>query len=301
MVRPVGFRANRETFSSNTFQRDSAGHDIAELVLREHDGLAQRLRDVGVEVILLEPNEPHSTPDAVFPNNWFSTHVDGTLVTYPMTAPSRRKERRSDIAEILRSRGFRVSRHWDMSVHERDASYLEGTGSLVIDHEFRTVYANASSRTDRALAEQWATRMEHELWFFDAVDSSGTPIYHTNVMLAIGHGISVICPELIRDREMRDRVVRSLKRGGREVIELDLSQVYQFAGNQLFLAGRDGQVAVLSDAADRALTSQQKKIIDAHASRIVSAVPNLELFGGGSVRCMMAEIFLPRDSEEATA
>ena len=291
---PDGFRANRETFASNAFQQKIEVPDLQATVLREHAALVAALKRAGIRVIRLDVPAEKDLPDAVFLNNWFSTHPDGRLVIYPMAAPSRRRERNPELQSLLEGEGFEVSEVIDFSQHEAENRFLEGTGSLVLDHVTRTAFACASVRTERALAEAWAERMGFELQYFSALDRSGLPIYHTNVIMTIGPRCSIVASELIPEERERNSLLDVLKSGGRDVVTLSSEQVGQFAGNQLFLQGDDGVKLFLSETADKALSRKQKRVLDKHAERVSVDTYALERLGGGSVRCMLAEVYLPR-------
>lgn len=292
MVRPRHLAANPETAASNVFQASTTDADARVRGEREQDALAGALQAAGVRVIVLEPSS--LSPDAVFPNNWFSTHDDGRLVLYPMEARSRRGEVMHDLPERLREAGFRVTEVVDLTRHADERRYLEGTGSLVLDRMHRVAYAVPSTRTDPALVDAWAERFGFTTCLFSATDPAGRPVYHTNVVMGLGAGLAIVCLASVRDVAERRRLVRQLEDGGHEILDIDWSQVCEFAGNQLFLQGRDGPLAVLSARADAALRPGQKRRIDAHAERITADVTTIERHGGGSVRCMLAEIFLPR-------
>ncbi|MDX1455167.1 MAG: arginine deiminase-related protein [Gammaproteobacteria bacterium] len=291
---PEGFRANRETFASNAFQQQIHVPDLQATVLREHAALVAALKRAGIRVIRLAVPPERDLPDAVFLNNWFSTHPDGRLVFYPMAAPSRRRERNTELASFLEGHGFAISETIDLSHHESENRFLEGTGSLVLDHRTGTAFACASVRTERALAEAWAERMGFELQYFSALDKSGLPIYHTNVIMTVGPDCSIVAADLVPDEKERSALLAVLKAEGRDVVSLSSEQVAEFAGNQLFLQGSDGAKLFLSETADKALTKKQKKTLDRHAERIPVDTYALERLGGGSVRCMLAEVFLPK-------
>lgn len=292
MVAAPAFGSNPETQASNAFQQAGTERDAARLAAGEQDMLAANLERAGVRVLRLAGQS--GSPDALFPNNWFSTHADGTLVLYPMLAPSRRRERLADLRQQLAQAGYETRRVIDYSHHEREQRFLEGTGSLVLDRERRIAFANASPRTDELLARQWAEEFDYELCFFEARDPEGNPLYHTNVIMSLGPGVSIACLEVI-DENDRARVRERLEARG-ELIEIGWTQVCAFAGNQLFLAGPEGPVLALSARAAQSLDADQKARLDRHARRVVTDIAVIERHGGGSVRCMLAEIFLPRST-----
>ncbi|HEX7048442.1 MAG TPA: arginine deiminase-related protein [Gammaproteobacteria bacterium] len=295
LVRAKHFGANEETFASNAFQVAVSEPGAVERAMHEQASLAAALEDAGVNIAWLNPPEHSHSPDGVFPNNWFSTHEDGRLVLYPMEAPSRRSERLPDFADSLRMQGFHVAETIDFSDRERDVRFLEGTGSLVLDRVNQIVYACPSSRTDIALAHEWAERLGYrEVVEFRAQDPSGRAVYHTNVVMSLGAGLAIICFEAIPVQKVRDRLRHRLEESGLAILEISWQQVKAFAGNQLFLQGRDGPVVALSATANASLREEQKTLLDRHAARCVADIATIERHGGGSVRCMLAEIFLPR-------
>jgi hypothetical protein len=261
----------------------------------EFDGLVSALRLAGVAVHLFDDTpEPH-TPDAIFPNNWVSFHGDGTVVLYPMLAENRRAERRMDvIASLSAMHGFHVARMVDLTHRESDQQFLEGTGSLVLDRINRIAYACLSPRTDMDVLGEFAQRLDYEVAAFEAVDAAGTPIYHTNVLMSVGTRFAAICIECI-EPSRRAAILRMLADSGREVIELSYQQMAAFAGNMLELRTPSGYIVAMSQAARSSLSDQQARMIEAAAGPIVSAaIPTIERCGGGSVRCMLAEIHLPK-------
>ena len=293
MVRPQRFHSNPQTLASNAFQRDF-GADVHAAATREFDALAAALRDAGVEVVALDDTPEPPTPDAVFPNNWFSTHADGTIVLYPMCAPNRRVERRLDLFADLRARGFGCNRLVDLSMHELDGRFLEGTGSLVLDRIERRAYACLSPRTDRQMVELWCQELDYQPFAFEATDAVGRPIYHTNVMLALGTGWAVVCSAAIDDPTRRRQLLTQLDGGGRGVVDIDRGQMAAFAGNILELRDRTGRpVIAMSAQARAALQPDQLAALSKHGRIVSSPVPTIETAGGGSVRCMIAELFLP--------
>lgn len=295
MVRPAAFASNPETRATNAFQVATAAHrDLSESARAEFDSLVETLRRSGVIAHVLDDELRPPKPDAVFPNNWFSTHADGTVVLYPMHAPSRRLERRPDLLEQLRRVGFRISRTLDLSGEESAARYLEGTGSLVLDRAHRVAYACRSPRTSTELLARWARELGYSSAEFTAVDAAGRACYHTNVMMCIGTGWAAVCFAAIRDRQEREAVRSRLIADGHELVELQLDQVARFAGNLLELSIAGGRrIIALSESAHDALTVVQRAVLERHATLVVSPIPTIEAAGGGSVRCMISEIFLP--------
>lgn len=293
MVRPHRFGPNPQTFASNAFQR-AASAEVHDAALLEFEALADALRAAGVEVMAVDDTPEPPTPDALFPNNWFSTHADGTIVLYPMCAPNRRAERRLELLGELRERGFRCHRLIDLSMHELDGRFLEGTGSLVLDRLQRRAYACLSARTDPQVLELWSQELGYRAFAFSAIDRDGRAIYHTNVMLALGTGWAVVCGAAVVDAARRGELLDALAQGGRSVVDIDHGQMHEFAGNIIELRDRHGApVIAMSARARAALRPEQRAVLQRHGRIVASPVPTIEDAGGGSVRCMLAELFLP--------
>ncbi len=295
-VQPLRFGFNPETAESNRFQSDEAGGaDAQQRALAEYTGLVQALSGAGVRVIeIADTPEPH-TPDAVFPNNWITTHADGTVVVYPMEAANRRLERRRDVVERLASvEGFDVRALLDLSFAESRGRYLEGTGGLVLDRPNRVAYAARASRTDPGLVAEFCRRLDYEAVTFTATDDKGFPIYHSNVMMCIGTHFAVVCLESIRAAGERQRLAERLAGGGHEIVEISLGQVARFAGNMLELRAAGGEpLLAMSAQAEQALSDAQRSALSAHAEIVSAPIDTIERLAGGSVRCMLAEIHLP--------
>jgi len=303
MVRPAAFDYNPQTADSNRLQRPPAGGEAAAphsgtaaAALAEFDAAVAALRGAGVEVCVVQDSVQPPKPDAVFPNNWVSWHADGTVVLYPMQAANRRLERRPEILEQVAERcGYAVRRILDLSHHEAEGRYLEGTGSLVLDHAARRAYACRSPRTDEGLVRRWAALLDYEPVVFDACDAQGAPYYHTNVLLSIGARAVVAAAEVI-DPHDRARVLASLAAGGREIIEIGAAALAGFAGNVLELAvrrpDRTGRVVALSAQARRALGAAYARLEACTDATVVVPLPTIERLGGGSMRCMLAEVFV---------
>lgn len=304
MVRPARFGFNPQTaasnaFQSHAFQHASAGEEaLRTTALREFDALADALARAGIRVIVAGDTAEPVKPDAVFPNNWVSFHLDGTAVLYPMMAPNRRAERREEVLQqVCAEGGFRIARTVDLTHHEGQGKFLEGTGSMVLDRPNRVAYANLSPRTHLDVLGEFAQRMDYELVTFDAADGDGRPIYHANVLMAIGGGFAVVCAAVIGDPQHREAVCSRLRESGRELIELSPAQMHAFAGNLLELApggadGRERRIA-LSATAWRSLEPVQRRAMERHAGIVCVEIPTIERCGGGGVRCMLAEIHLP--------
>lgn len=298
MVRPARFGSNPLTAPSNAFQRGDDARSSEELqarALAEFDGLVAALRAAGVDVLVLDDTPSPHTPDAVFPNNWFSTHADGRVVLYPMLALNRRFERRGDILPTFVRGGFAPGERLDLSHHETAGRFLEGTGSVVFDHGSRTAFACLSPRTDARVLDELCAALSYEPFVFEAFGADGTAIYHTNVLMAVGPRTAVVCAESVRDDARRAALLARLERPGRVLVELSLAQMAAFAGNMLELRSRAGEVVlVMSQRAREALDPDQRAALEG-AARLVSApVATIEDCSGGSVRCMLAEVLLPR-------
>jgi hypothetical protein len=296
MVRPAAFGFNPQTAEDNAFQEDPGDlrdREIRELAREEFDGLLAKLRAVGVHVVVVEDTEVPRKTDAVFPNNWFSTHEDGLIITYPMISPIRRLERSSDVIDSLVD-DYGYSRLVRLESWEKENRFLESTGSMILDRPNRVAYACRSDRTDEKVLRQWAEMMEFSTIVFDATDNDGVPIYHTNVMLALGVDFAVICLECIRNEAERRAVEEALRASGREIVPITMAQVMSFAGNMLQVDGQDGRYLVMSTAAYESLTAEQIATLEQYTKLLHSSLTTIETYGGGSARCMMAEVFLPK-------
>jgi hypothetical protein len=301
MVRPAAFGYNAETAVTNTFQHQHASDPAAtaQLARAEFEQLAHALESEGVQVIALEDTPAPPKPDAVFPNNWVSFHACGTAVLYPMQSASRRAERRRDAIEaVVKASGFKVSRLLDLTHYEADGKFLEGTGSLVLDHVARVAYACASPRTHPDVVADWARELKYEPVIFRAADSRGVPLYHTNVLMCIGARAVVIGTDAIAPSD-RELVLARLAASGREIIDIGYAGVGQFAGNMLELASWDEalgdcRVLVMSQSARQALKPEAFAQLSGCTDTVLTVpVPTIEAVGGGSVRCMIAEVFRP--------
>ena len=298
MVRPASFGFNPQTAPSNAFQQVPASPDAAEaqrLALAEFDALAKALQRAGVEVLIASDTPRPVKPDALFPNNWVSFHCDGTVALYPMLAPNRRCERREDVLDqVVREGGFRIVRTVDLTHREAEGKFLEGTGSLVLDRAQRVAYASLSPRTDLDVLGEFAQLLDYELVTFEAVDGGGQPVYHTNVVMAIGSRFAMVCGESIAYPRHRAAVLDKLRAAGHDIVDISQSQMQQFAGNMLELAAQGGPVIALSTTAWNSLEPAQRRILESHAGVIPAAIPTIERIGGGGVRCMLAELHLPK-------
>ncbi|MEY3053343.1 MAG: hypothetical protein RLY31_3128 [Bacteroidota bacterium] len=296
MVRPAHFGFNEETADSNAFQRKPGETDLETVrtnAVSEFDSMVEVLRTHGIEVLVMEDTPWPVKPDAVFPNNWFSTHRDGTIVTYPMFSPLRRLERREDILQHLQHK-YLVSRKIRLEEYESSDQFLEGTGSMVFDRSNRKVYACRSVRTSEYLLDRFCHLMGYEPMLFHAVDNQGTPVYHTNVMLSVADTFSIICLDMIPDQKERHLLCESLSQTGKQILEITADQVRSFAGNMLQLRDAQGKTfLVMSATAHRSLSPRQLSEIRRHTEILPISIPTIETYGGGSVRCMLAEVCLP--------
>jgi hypothetical protein len=302
MIRPVRFVSNPETAASNHFQgkTDATAEEQQAAALQQFETLAAALQASGVHVVIVDDTEEPHTPDSIFPNNWVSFHADGRVILYPMEAENRRRERRADIVEHLESDlGFQVREIIDLSQHEQQGHFLEGTGSMVLDRTNRVAYACLSSRTHLDALGDFAQRMNYDVVAFDAVDRDGVPIYHTNVLMNVGEEIAVICDVSITREDQREAVLGRLRATGHEVLTLSFDQLDAFAGNMLELKNREGErVLAMSQRAFDSLTSEQRSILGSKAQVVAVAIDDIEDSAGGSVRCMLAEIHLPQYETE---
>lgn len=299
MIRPARFGHDPETALSNAFQRapepDLDPEESAGRAVREVEELARRLAAAGVRVVLLDDTPVPPKPNAAFPNNWISTHADGTVVLYPMQPASRRPElRRELVAELEGREGFCVERVVDLSPLAEREEFLEGTGSLVLDRPARIAYACLSARTTRAALEHFAERMGYRAHAFRAEDEGGRPIYHTNVMLTLGTHFAVVCLAALPEPDQRDELRARLEQSERDIVEIDFGQMHSFCANLLELRTRGGELLVaLSERAHSAFRAEQLERIGRHARLLATPLDTLEELGGGGVRCTLAELHLP--------
>ncbi len=294
MIRPAAFGYNEQTAANNFFQTVQANGEGAALqqqALAEFDRMAQQLVDHDIEVIVIDDNPEPPKPDAIFPNNWLCTFPSGTLCVFPMYARNRRLEKRDDILEWL-VENFQATGFEDWSEHEAEGHFLEGTGSMVIDHDNKIIYACISERTSVSVLQKFAVGHGYRAIVFHAVDMNGKPIYHTNVMMCIGESFAVVCTAAIADETERIAVTQLLSSTGHQVIDISVAQMHAFAGNMLQLKNIHGEsFIVMSQSAWNSLDKDQRGQLQSFASPLTIAVPAIEQ-EGGSVRCMMAEIFL---------
>jgi len=302
MIRPVAFRMNEQTAVNNYYQKvldNLLPATVNAKAQEEFDTFVKKLKSVGINVIVVEDTLQPDTPDSIFPNNWISFHENGDVVLYPMFAENRRPERREDILDILEDNGFVINEIMDYTSAEDDGFYLEGTGSLVLDRENGKAYCALSPRADEELFIEFCEDFEFSPIVFEAfqtVDGERKLIYHTNVMMCIGDTFAVICADSIDDKKERKMVLESLRGDDKEIILITEAQVNNFAGNMLEVQGADERrYLVMSNSAYQSLTKKQVAQIEEHVTILSSSLDTIEACGGGSARCMMAEIFLPRE------
>ncbi len=302
MIRPVAFRMNEQTAVNNYYQKVLDGlspETVNEKAQQEFDAFVAKLRKAGVNVIVVNDTLEPNTPDSIFPNNWISFHENGDVVLYPMFAENRRAERREDILDILEDEGFEINEIMDYTLAEEDNVFLEGTGSLLLDRENGKAYCALSPRADEELMIEFCEDFEFTPVIFEAfqtVNGERKLIYHTNVMMCLGDTFAVICADCIDDKKERKMVLDSLRGDDKEVILITEEQVNNFAGNMLEVKGKnDERFLVMSESAYKSLTKKQIAQLEAHVEIIHSSLDTIEACGGGSARCMMAEIFLPRE------
>ena len=302
MIRPVAFRMNEQTAVNNYYQKVLDGllpATVNAKAQQEFDVFVEKLRAVGVDVTVVDDRENSDTPDSIFPNNWISFHGNGDVALYPMFAENRRLERREDILDILEEKGFVIENIMDYTSAEEDGFFLEGTGSVVLDRENGKAYCALSPRADEELFIEFCEDFEFTPVIFEAfqtVNKERKLIYHTNVMMCLGETFAVICADCIDDKKERKMVLESLKGDEKEVILITEDQVNNFAGNMLEVKGTDERrYLVMSASAHQSLTKKQIAQLEEHVTILSSSLDTIEACGGGSARCMMAEIFLPRE------
>lgn len=296
MVRPANFGYNAETALDNTFQSKEGREDTEEIVsqaLDEFDNMVEMLRESGIEVKVFEDTSSPVKNDAVFPNNWISTHENGSIVTYAMKSPNRRLERREDLVDILQSE-FNAPKRYSFEIYEEDDKYLEGTGSMILDRKNKLIYACLSQRTHVELLDKIGVLWNYDVVAFHARDTEGKDIYHTNVVMTLGEQFAAICLDCIPLDDDRNKVTTALSESRHEVIEISWDQVLNFAGNMIQINNRNGQAyIVMSEQAYKSLRQDQILSLEKYVQIIAPPIYTIEKYGGGSVRCMIAENFLP--------
>ncbi len=292
MIRPVNFGFNEQTSGNNAFQVRGDEENARAKAVKEFDEFAELLRSNGVELFVIEDTpEPH-TPDSVFPNNWFSTHEGGTLVLYPMFAPNRREERKPSVINFIKE-NFKVKRVVDLTGNEKSELFLEGTGSMIIDRDHNLVYACRSPRTDEKVLEQFCEELDYDYFLFGASDASGNDIYHTNVMMCVGTEFVVVCLDAVKDIDERENLIGLIEESDKEIVEISLEQMSKFAGNMLEVKSKEGEkLLVMSKRAYNSLNQEQVDTLQKYCRIISPNLTTIENNGGGSARCMMAEIYL---------
>ena len=298
MIRPVRFRTNEETIVNNYFQKgiNITQEEINRKAQQEFDTLVQKLREVGVHVIQVEDIYDQDTPDSIFPNNWISFHNNGDVAIYPMFAENRRRERREDILDIVEEAGFEIENVFDYTEAEDEGIFLEGTGAMVLDRIHRKAYCALSPRASEELFIEFCEDFEYTPVIFRAfqkTDGELKPIYHTNVMMALGRTFAIVCLDTIEDKNERKNVLNHLKEDKKEIITISREQVDYYAGNMLEVKGKEHSYLVMSQTAYESLTPQQIEAIERHTQILYSDLSTIEICGGGSARCMLAEVFLP--------
>jgi len=298
MIEPIAFGYNAETAENNYFQVEQKEADIQSKALAEFKVFVEKLKNKGINIITIKDTlDPH-TPDSIFPNNWVSFHRNGKVVLYPMFASNRRVERREDIIETIKQKGFEVSELDDWSLPETQGHFLEGTGSMIFDHDNRIAYGSVSLRLDENLFREFCAKYGFKPVVFHSFQTVGNerlPIYHTNVMMCVADRFVVICLNCIDDETERDMVAETIKNSGKEIIEISEKQMQQFAGNMLQVQNTDGKkFLIMSQTAYQSLEQNQIENIEKYCEIIYSDLNTIEVNGGGSARCMLAEIFLPK-------
>lgn len=297
MIRPVAFGFNEQTAGNNAFQnRDAEQADVQQKALQEFDNFVQLLRDNGVNVIVVNDTiQPH-TPDSIFPNNWVSFHADGSVYLYPMQAENRRLERREDIIRDLQE-DFKIEHITDLSRFEAENKFLEATGSMVLDRDNKIAYACLSPRTDEDVLRTFCEQAGYKPVLFNAFDANGQAIYHTNVLMAVATRYVVICLDTITDDEQLEAVIDAIESSGKEIINITPDQMNHFAGNMLEVQNQAGEsLIVMSASAWNSLDDEQREILSSYSKPLYADISTIETNGGGSARCMMAEVHLPRNS-----
>lgn len=302
MIRPVAFRMNEQTIENNHFQKELKGmlpSAINAKAQQEFDALVSQLQEVGVEVVVVDDTQETDTPDSIFPNNWISFHDNGDVVLYPMFAENRRNERREDILDILEEKDFVIENVVDFTSAEEEGIFLEGTGSVVLDRVNLIAYCALSPRANEELFIEFCEDFDYAPVIFEAfhmVDGKQQLVYHTNVMLSVGEHFAIICADMIDDKKERKMVLDNLRASGKELVLISEKQVEHFAGNVLELSGaNDKRYIVMSTTAFESLSAAQKVQLEKYGTILSANLQTIESCGGGSARCMMAEIFLPRD------
>ena len=298
MIRPVDFNFNHQTAINNHYQKTEDGLDaVNEKAQKEFDLLVEKLQSNGINMLVFDDDLSHDTPDSIFPNNWITFHSNGDVALYPMFAINRRLERREDVLSFVEEKGFLINNIVDYTSAENEDLFLEGTGSMILDRTNKKAYCSLSQRSSEEILIEFCEDFQYTPVVFNSfqnVNDQRLPIYHTNVMMCIAETFAVVCLESIDDESQQKNVVNHLSESGKEIIEISENQVEKFSGNMLQLKDTNGDsILVMSDSAHKALTKQQVDKIQKHCKILSSPIPTIETCGGGSVRCMIAEVFLP--------
>ncbi len=301
MIRPAGFKLNEQTAVNNYYQEEIEGvsdRKAHEKAIEEFDNFVTKLRENGIHVTVVQDTNHRETPDSIFPNNWVTFHHDGTVALYPMFAENRRDERRKDILDILAGEGFKVTRIKDFSNNEQEDKFLEGTGSMILDRDNHLVYAALSDRTNKEVLLDFCSEFSYRPIIFHAyqsVEGQRLPIYHTNVMMGLTENLAIICLECVDDDSERDALISSFKETGKVIVAITEQQVAGFAGNMLSVKNNKGdKILIMSQSAHQSLDQVQIEQIEKYYKILSSPLNTIETLGGGSARCMMAEVFLPK-------
>ena len=292
MVRPFQFYFNQQTAANNFFQSNINIENANELAIAEFDAMVEKLRAHQIKVNVVQDTKDPSTPDSIFPNNWVSTHTNGTLCLYPMYAENRRAERKSSVIEFLQS-NYKIENTLDLTDLEKEGIFLEGTGSMVLDHQNKIAYGCLSERLDKNAFNEWCDKMQFKPIAFKAVDDKAQPIYHTNVLMCMANQFVVICSDSIPNEQERQMLLDSFARTNKEVIEISQDQLNHFAGNMLQVFDiTEKPHLIMSEQAYKSLHTAQLKSLEKYNPLLPISIPTIEALGGGSTRCMMAEIYL---------
>ena len=292
MIRPYQFYFNQQTAANNFFQSNINIENANELAIAEFDAMVDKLRAHQIKVNVVQDTKDPSTPDSIFPNNWVSTHEGGTLCLYPMFAQNRRAERKSTVIDFLQS-NYQIQNILDLTDLEKEGKFLEGTGSMVLDHQNKLAYGCLSERLDKNAFNEWCEKMQFKAIAFKAVDDKAQPIYHTNVMMCMGNQFVVICLESIPNEQEKQLVLESFKKSNKEVITISQDQLNHFAGNMLQVFDiNEKPHLIMSKQAFTSLSTEQVNSLEKYNPILPISIPTIEALGGGSTRCMMAEIYL---------
>jgi hypothetical protein len=292
MVRPYQFYFNQQTAANNFFQSNINIENANELAIAEFDAMVEKLRAHQIKVNVVQDTKDPSTPDSIFPNNWVSTHTNGTLCLYPMYAENRRAERKSSVIEFLQS-NYKIENTLDLTDLEKEGIFLEGTGSMVLDHQNKIAYGCLSERLDKNAFNEWCDKMQFKAIVFKAVDDKAQPIYHTNVLMCMANQFVVICSDSIPNEQERQMLLDSFAQTNKEVIEISQDQLNHFAGNMLQVFDiTEKPHLIMSEQAYKSLHTAQLKSLEKYNPLLPISIPTIEALGGGSTRCMMAEIYL---------